>query len=74
MTRPTVDALRAKHPEIRYIWIEDGPGLPLGRSFHVKLWPSFMFLRDGKLIHRAVRPDEKELVEWFANLVLNPER
>ena len=69
-----MDTLRAKHPEIRYIWIEDGPGLPLGRSFRVKLWPTFVFLRDGKLVHRAVRPAEKELVESFAKLVLNPER
>jgi thioredoxin 1 len=74
VTRPTVDGLRAKYPEIRYIWIEDGPGLPLGRSFRVKLWPTFIFLRDGKLTHRTVRPTEKELVESFAKLVLNPER
>jgi thioredoxin len=74
ITRPTVAELRAKYPAIHYIWIEDGPGLPLGRSFRVKLWPTFVFLRDGKLVHRAVRPDEEQLVESFAKLALNPEK
>jgi len=68
-TRAKVDALRAAHPEVLYYWIEDGPGLPLGRSFRVKLWPTFVFLRSGKVVHRAVRPDEKELAESFANLL-----
>src|SRR5205085_10376599 len=62
-TRPTVDALRVQYPAIRYIWIEDGPGLPLGRSFRVMLWPTFIFLQNGTLLHRAVRPSEKELAE-----------
>ena len=66
--QPTVDELRSQYPAIRYFWIEDGPGLPLGRSFRVKLWPSFMFLEDGKLIHRAVRPSDKDLVQSFAEL------
>jgi thioredoxin 1 len=36
--------------------IEDGPGRPLGRSFQVKLWPTFILMRDGAEIARAVRP------------------
>jgi len=41
--RPTVAALLAQYPEILYFQIEDGPARPLGRSFQVKLWPSFIF-------------------------------
>jgi thioredoxin 1 len=36
--------------------VEDGQGRPLGRSFRVKLWPTLIFLRDGKEIARLVRP------------------
>ena len=35
--RPHVDALLGAHPEVRHIWVEDGKGKPLGRSFGVKL-------------------------------------
>jgi thioredoxin 1 len=40
----------------RHLKIADGPGRPLGRSFGVKLWPTFVFLRDGKELARVVRP------------------
>ena len=43
--------------------VEDGKGKPLGRSFRVKLWPTFVFLRDGQPIRQAVRPGTAELRE-----------
>lgn len=46
----------ARHPEVRHVKIEDGPGQPLGRSFGVKLWPTLVFLRDGREVQRLVRP------------------
>lgn len=46
----------AAHPEVRHIKIEDGEGRALGRSFQVKLWPTLIFLRQGKEIARLVRP------------------
>ncbi|MES2484008.1 MAG: thioredoxin family protein [Pseudomonadota bacterium] len=49
------DALQA-HPSLRHIKAEDGPGRPLGRSFGIKLWPTLIFLRDGKEVARVVRP------------------
>ena len=54
--RPLVDEVLATHPNIRHIWIEDGRGKPLGRSFGVKLWPTLVFLRDGREVARLVRP------------------
>lgn len=65
-TRAAVDALRDRSPNIRYIAIEDGPGRPLGRSFRVKLWPTFVFLRNGQVTRRLVRPSEQKLIEAFA--------
>jgi thioredoxin 1 len=50
------DAL-ATYPALRHIKAEDGSGFPLGRSFKVKLWPTLIFLRDGREVSRLVRPD-----------------
>lgn len=57
-----------RHSEVRHIEIEDGPGRPLGRSFRVKLWPTFVFLRDGQVLRVAVRPGGAEIAEGFAEL------
>jgi thioredoxin 1 len=54
--RPLVDHALAGHPDVPHVWIEDGPGKRLGRSFRVKLWPTLIFLRDGHEVDRLVRP------------------
>ncbi|MBL8394240.1 MAG: thioredoxin family protein [Candidatus Accumulibacter sp.] len=48
-------ALRT-HPGVHHIRVEDGRGRRLGRSFAVKLWPTLIFLRQGKEVLRLVRP------------------
>lgn len=53
--RPLIDRVLGGR-EVRHIWIEDGKGKRLGRSFGVKLWPTLVFLRDGKEVARVVRP------------------
>lgn len=53
--RPLAAAL-ADHPDLTVIRAEDGPGRPLGRSYGVTLWPSLIFLRDGREVSRLVRP------------------
>jgi thioredoxin 1 len=62
-TRPEVDHLLRQYPQVRHIWVEDGKGKPLGRSFHVKLWPTLVFLRDGKVASQAVRPEARQIEE-----------
>jgi thioredoxin 1 len=47
----------ADFAEMRHVKVEDGPGRPLGRSYRVKLWPTFIFLRDGVEQARLVRPE-----------------
>lgn len=54
--QPLIRAALARHPTLRHVKIEDGSGLPLGRSFGVRLWPTFIFLRDGAETARIVRP------------------
>jgi thioredoxin 1 len=51
----TISAEMAKFATIRHLKIEDGKGRRLGRSFHVKLWPTLIFMRDGVEIQRLVR-------------------
>ena len=54
--QPHVDRALAPHTDIAHLKVEDGSGRPLGRSFRVKLWPTLVFLRDGREIERLVRP------------------
>lgn len=54
---PIGEAL-AKQPQVRHLKVEDGSGRPLGRAFRVKLWPTLIFLRDGKEVARLVRPGD----------------
>ncbi len=59
----TLAELMKQHPDVRHIKIYDGKGQPLGRSFRVKLWPTLVFIYEGKVVFRAVRPDESEIAE-----------
>ena len=55
-TQPLIAAALENHPGLHHLKIADGPGRPLGRSFRVKLWPTLIFLEDGKEKLRLVRP------------------
>jgi thioredoxin 1 len=59
--QPLLDELLKQYPHLRYIWVEDGKGQPLGRSFRVKLWPTLVFLRDGRVVEQVSRPDPAEV-------------
>jgi thioredoxin 1 len=50
------------HGALKHVKVEDGKGRRLGRSFNVKLWPTLVFLRDGKEVARVVRPSRVEEV------------
>jgi thioredoxin 1 len=58
---PQLAAMLADYPDVRHIQVEDGPGRPLGRSFRVKLWPTLVFLRDGKILGQVARPRPGEV-------------
>ena len=53
---PLISGALASHQKVRHLKVEDGSGMPLGRSFGVKLWPTLVFLRDGRELMRLVRP------------------
>lgn len=61
--QPLIGAALARHPGVRHVKVEDGKGRPLGRSFSVKLWPTLIFLRQGKEVDRLVRPGDASAIE-----------
>ena len=65
---PQVESLLRQHANVRHVKVEDGPGRPLGRSFRVRLWPNFVFLRDGVVVRQLARPSVDELKEAFGLL------
>jgi len=69
--RPHLTALLRRHPEVRHVTIEDGPGRPLGRSFRVKLWPTLVFLREGQVQEQLVRPNPEEVARGLEALTSN---
>ncbi len=60
--QPLIAAALAGRSGVRHLKIEDGSGLPLGRSYGVKLWPTLVFLRDGQEAARLVRPHDSETI------------
>lgn len=60
--QPLLARLMADHPVVRHIKIADASGRRLGRSFGVKLWPTLVFLKDGKEVARLVRPRDSTAI------------
>lgn len=58
---PLQEAMRG-HANAHHLKIEDGKGRRLGRSFGVKLWPTLVFLKNGKEVARLVRPDDAKVI------------
>lgn len=61
--QPLVDAALSAHPQVQHLKAEDGPGRPLGRSYGVKLWPTLVFLHNGREVARVVRPTASAPIE-----------
>lgn len=53
--QPVIQSALAQFPQIPHLKIEDGKGRRLGRTFHVKLWPTLIFMKDGVELGRLVR-------------------
>jgi thioredoxin 1 len=55
-TQPLIAEAFAGHANLRHRKIADASLKRLGRSFGVKLWPTLVFLKDGKEVTKLVRP------------------
>lgn len=60
--QPLLASAFADHPRVRHIKLADGNGRPLGRSFKVKLWPTLVFLSNGREIARLVRTGDASAI------------
>ncbi|MHA7859920.1 thioredoxin family protein [Tessaracoccus sp. Y36] len=60
---PALNEALGNRPDVERIKVADGKGLPLGRSFKVKLWPTMILLRDGQEVARVVRPDSPREID-----------
>jgi len=60
--QPLIAQALALHPDVKHLRVEDGSGRPLGRSFRVKLWPTLVFLRDGREVAKLVRPADADAI------------
>ena len=60
---PLIADAFARHEGFRHIRVADASGRRLGRSFGVTLWPTLIFLKDGKEIARLVRPRDQTAVD-----------
>ncbi|MEO5845515.1 MAG: thioredoxin family protein [Caldimonas sp.] len=70
--RPLVASALQAHPDVRHVEVEDGSGRPLGRSYGVKLWPTLLFLADGREIARLVRPRDRGAIVKAIELIARP--
>jgi thioredoxin 1 len=61
-TTPMVAEALQGHASLSHIRVEDGKGRPLGRSFRVTLWPTLVFMQDGKELARLVRPGSANVI------------
>ena len=59
---PLIGDAFADFPDVKHLRIEDGKGRPTGRSFGVKLWPTMIFLVDGREVARVTRPPSAAVI------------
>ena len=67
--RPLIAAALQAHPGVRHVKVEDGSGQPLGRSYGVKLWPTLVFLAEGREAERLVRPRDAGAINKALELI-----
>jgi thioredoxin 1 len=68
--RPLIDAALRGHTQLTHLKIEDGKGRKLGRTSRVKMSPTLIFMRNGEVLARVVRPTEAiDLEEPLARLL-----
>ena len=72
-TQPVIAGALAKHQGVRHVKVADASGRPLGRSFGIKLWPTLVFLRDGREIDRLVRPRDQTAIETALERLATPQ-
>ncbi len=60
--QPLISEALETHLSVRRVKISDASGRRLGRSFRVKLWPTLVFLKDGREVSRLIRPSAADAI------------
>ena len=60
---PLIAEALGGYPAAHHVKIEDGSTRRLGRLFGVKLWPTLIFLKDGREVARLVRPPDAQTIQ-----------
>jgi thioredoxin 1 len=68
---PQLARLLERYPAVRHVKIEDASDRPLGRTFQVKLWPTLVFLRDGRVLKKVARPHPGEVRQGLEAITSN---
>lgn len=55
--------------QLPHIKAYDGKGLPLGRAYKIKLWPTLILLKDGIELARVIRPTSVTDINELQQLV-----
>jgi thioredoxin 1 len=71
--QPLIEQALKDRTDVAHIKVEDGPGKRLGRTFGVKLWPTLVFLKDGKEVERLVRPQAQQDVLEALQAIATPD-
>lgn len=71
--QPLIATALAEHAGVRHIKVADATGRRLGRSFNVKLWPTLVFLLDGKEVARVVRPRNAQAISAALGRISAPQ-
>jgi thioredoxin 1 len=70
--QPLIAEAFEPHAQVRHLKFEDGSGRALGRSFRVKLWPTLIFMNNGREIARLVRPTNPDDIRDALTLIDTP--
>lgn len=72
--QPWLNEAAREVPDLPHIKVADGQGRPLGRSFQVRLWPTFIFMKDGREVSRLVRPDSAAEMRRALDAIVETDR
>jgi len=70
--QPAIAAALDEHRGVRHVKVEDGSGRPLVLSFGVKLWPTLVFMTNGREVARLVRPRDRGAIDDALDAITPP--
>lgn len=70
VAQPLIREMIDQTPGVRHVRVEDGKAKRLGRSYQVKLWPTLIFLKNGREQARCVRPETRQALKAALERIL----